>query len=80
VHLLTIRRKKPVRSRTLKLIYVTCRTGLNVTPEIMSEPLILPVKLYPLDRTRKTSAVFSVITGVLNQGDFPCGNCDFNCL
>jgi len=68
VHLLTIRRKKTVRSRTWKLIYVTCRTGLNVTPEIMSEPLILTVELYPRDRTRKTYAVFSSITGLLNSG------------
>jgi len=66
VHLLTIQRKEPVTSPTVELVYITCRTEKNVIPAITSEPLLLSIDQFPLDRTRRTSVILiSVVLAIV---------------
>jgi len=53
--MLTLRRMKPRplrRAPVVELVHVTCRTSINVSLDVVSEPLVLPVNVHPPDRTR----------------------------
>ena len=53
--MLTLRRMEPRplrRAPVVELVHVTCRTSINVSLDVVSEPLVLPVNVHPPDRTR----------------------------